>query len=287
MGKARHLIVLAALALALPASAAAATPQIYIGSSSTYTVAFEARGPQVSVLALNTPVFCTFRDPVERLKPTAFMFQGPTPLRAGRRGLEAPLRPAGGPRSYVSASLDGGKLTGTFVFDVTEEGAHCQSVGFTAAKPQVRFEAVPYAPVGSGQTLPAAKGEMPLYYGSEGGVEVFLENAMDQVEVRGAAPARCPIAGKKPAGGRAPLFNDVTDASRGNDGTFERTIRRRGKSAAGTWSESTSISGAVGDEEIAGFYQRSTTTRPAKGPPRHCTTGSLPFRAARYLQATS
>jgi hypothetical protein len=287
MGKARHLIVLVLMALAMPATAVAAAPQIYVGSNPAYAVAFKAEGPRVSVLALNTPVYCTFGDPVERLRPTAFLFQGPTLMHAGRRGLEARLRPAAGRRSYVSASLGGGKLTGTFVLDVTEESAHCQTVGFTAAKPQVRFEAVRYEPVGSGATRPPAKGETPLYYGSEAGVEVFLENARDQVEVRGAAPARCPIAGKKPAGGRAPLFDDVTDAARGNDGSFLRTIHRHGKFAAGAWSESTSISGVVGDEEIAGFYQRSTTIRPAKGAPRHCTTGSLPFRAARYLRATS
>jgi hypothetical protein len=285
MRRARRLIPLVALALVLPAQAAAAPPQIYVGRDPGYTVVLKAEGSRVSALALNAPVYCTFGNPPERVPATIYMFQGPTLMRDGPHGLEAPVRPYGGPSSYIDAAFHGGALTGAFVYDVTEESTHCQTVGFTATRPAVRYQAVRYEPAGSGATLPPAKGETPIYYGSEGGTEVLLENARDQVEVRGAAPARCPIAGKKPAGGRAPLFGDVTDAARGIDGSFLRTIKDKGKIGGTSWTESRSISGVVGDEEIAGFYQRTTNIRPRQGPPRHCTTGSLPFRALRYLPA--
>jgi hypothetical protein len=285
MGRARYLIVVAVLALLAPAQAATAAPQVYVGGDPDYTIAFKVEDARVSVLALDAPIYCSLIEPREQVPGTMSMFQGPTLLHEGRHGLEAPLRPNGGPSSYIDAAFHGGVLTGTFALDVTEELAHCQTVGFTATRPAVPFEAVRYEPVGSGATLPPAKGEIPIYYGSEGGTEVLLENARDQVEVRGAAPAGCPIAGRQSAGGRAPLFGDVTDAARGNDGSFLRTVRAKGKIGGRSWSESRSISGVVGDEEIAGFYRRTTTIRPAKGSPRRCTTGSLPFRAVRYLPA--
>jgi hypothetical protein len=274
-----------ALALLLPARAAAAPPPLYVGSDPGYTVALKAEGSRVSVLALDAPIYCTFTEPQERFQGTMSMFQGPTLMRAGRHGLEAPLRPNGGPSSFIDAAFHGPALSGTFALDLTEESAHCQTAGFDPARPAVDFEAVRYEPVGSGATLTPAKGETPIYYGGEGGTEVLLENARDQVEVRGAAPARCPIAGRKSAGARAPLFGDVTDAARGIDGSFLRTIKDKGKIGGKSWSESRSVSGVVGDEEIAGFYSRTTTIRPAKGPPRRCTSGSLPFRAVRYLPA--
>jgi hypothetical protein len=284
MRSARYLIVFVALVLLMPAKALAGAPQIYARSGSGYTVALKAEGSRVSVLALDAPIYCTF-EPREQFRGTMSMFQGPTLMRPGRRGLEARLRPNAGPASYIDAILHGNKFSGAFAFDVTEESTHCQTAGFDPTRPAVRFEAVPYEPAGGSATKAPTKGETPIYYGNEGGIEVLLENARDQVEVRGAAPARCPIAGKEPAGGRAPLFNDVTDAARGNDGSFLRTVRSKGKIGGRAWKESRSISGVVGSEEIAGFYVRSTTIQPAKGPPRHCTTGSLPFRALRYLPA--
>jgi hypothetical protein len=278
MKRVRCVIPLLALALLLPARAAAEAPQIYVGSGQGYSVAFKVEAGRTSVLALDAPIYCT--ELRERFPATMSMFQGPTLMRAGRHGLEAPLRPNGGPSSYVGAAFDGVALSGTFVLDLTEESIHCQTVGFTAARPEVHFKALRYEPVGSGATLPPRKDEIPIYYGSEGGTEVLLETTSGSVVFRGAAPAKCPVAGRRPAAAQLPLFGDVTEAESG-EGSFHRTFKRRGKS----WKESRSVSGVVGDEEIAGFYTRSTVTWLAKDSPRRCTTGALPFRAVRYLPA--
>jgi hypothetical protein len=213
------------------------------------------------------------------------MFQGPTLMREGPRGLEAPIRPNGGPSSFVDARLDGGGLSGTFALDVTEESAQCQTVDFYPARPAVRFAAVPYEPATSGTTQPPPSAERPIYYGSEDGTEVLLETIKDSVEIRGAARSKCLVKGAKPAGRRVSLFDDVVGAKREEGGGFHRTIQGEGRTGSKVWSESTSISGVVGDDEIAGVYQRSTVIRPAKGAPRRCTTGALPFRAVRYLPA--
>lgn len=213
------------------------------------------------------------------------MFQGPTAMHAGRNGLEARLRPAGGPRSYVSASVEDGKLTGTFLLDVTEESAHCQTSDYAAAKPQVRFEAVRYEPAGSGATRPAAKGEIPVYYGNEDGVEVLFETLNGSVDFRGAAPAACPVTGKQPAGQRAPLFGDIEDARLDESNSFGRAFHRQGQIGDNSWSEATSISGAIEGGTISGTYSRTTITRTKKGSPQQCKTGPLAFSAARYLPA--
>lgn len=56
MGKVRYLIVLALVAMAMPATASAEAPQIYVGSNAAYTVVFKVEGSRVSVLALNAPI---------------------------------------------------------------------------------------------------------------------------------------------------------------------------------------------------------------------------------------
>lgn len=281
----RYAAVIAAAALLFPAWAGAAAPQIYVGSDSDYTIAFKGEAGRLSVLALDAPIYCTFTEPTEHFPGTMSMFQGPTLMHEGHNGLEAPIRPNGGPSSFVDASFDGAKLTGSFTLDVTEGSAHCQTVGFNAARPAVPFVAVPYEPSTGGATKPPSKAERPIYYGSENGTEVLLETVKDSIEIRGAARSRCPVKGAKSAGRRVSMFDDVVGAKRDEDGGFRRTIQVEGKIGGKAWSESTSISGVVGEDEIAGFYQRSTTTRPAKGSPRRCTTGALPFRAVRYLPA--
>lgn len=285
MERMRYAIVIAAAALLFPAWAGATSPQIYAASGRDYTIAFKGEAGRLSVLALDAPIYCTFTEPEERFPGTMSMFQGPTLMREGRNGLEAPIRPNGGPSSFVDASLDGAKLTGSFTLDVTEGSAHCQTVGFDAARPAVQFAAVPYEPSSSGTTKPPSKAERPIYYGSDNGTEVLLETVKDSIEIRGAVRSRCPVKGAKPAGRRASLFDDVVGAKREADGGFHRTIQGEGKTGSKAWSESTSISGVVGEDEIAGFYQRSTITRAAKGAPRRCATGALPFRAVRYLPA--
>jgi hypothetical protein len=285
MGKVRHLIVLAALALALPASAAAEAPQLYIGSGPDYTVAFKAEGTAVSVLALNAPIYCTFTHPRERFPGTMYMFQGPTLMREGRRGFEAPLRPAAGPPSYIDARFQDGRLAGTFALDQNERSADCQTADYLPANPAVKFEAVSYEPVSSGAAKPPAKGEIPIYYGSESGLEVFLETIREDIDFRGAAPAACPVSGKQPAGQRVPLFGDIEAAERHPDGGFHRLVRRSGQIAGRAWSEATTVTGAVEGGTISGTYLRTTTTKTPKGPPLQCKVGPLPFRAVRYLPA--
>jgi hypothetical protein len=281
----RYVIAIAAAAFLFPAWAGAASPQIYAASGPDYTIAFKGEAGRLSVLALEAPIYCTFTEPEERFPGTMSMFQGPTLMHEGRNGLKAPIRPNGGPSSFVDARLDGAKLTGSFTLNVTEESAHCQTVGFDAGRPAVQFAAVPYEPSSNGATKSPSKGERPIYYGSENGTEVLLETVKDSVEIRGAVPSRCPVKGAGPAGRRVSLFDDVVDAKREEDGGFHRTTQGEGKTGSKVWSESTLISGVVGEDEIAGFYQRSTVIRPAKGAPRRCTTGALPFRAVLYLPA--
>src|SRR6185503_3829847 len=107
----------------------------------------------------------------------------------------------------------------------------------------------------------------------------------ERVDFRGAAPATCPVAGRQPAGQRAPLFGDIEDALIRGGGGFNRVFRHDGKIGGKTWSEAASISGGFEGQAISGTYGRTTTTRPANRLPRQCKTGPLPFRAARYLPA--
>jgi hypothetical protein len=279
------LIAIAALALLLPVRALAAPPQIYVGSNSEYTVAFKVAGSAVSALGLDAPLYCTETEPSYRYGPgTISVFRRPTLMREGPGGLEALLGGGGGPSSKIEAKFDGTKLTGAFAFDYGEESFHCQTAGYYFTRPEVSFEAVRYESVGSGATLPAGKGEIQVYYGSEGGTEVLLEPNAKSVVFRGAAPFKCPVTGRKATKGSGSMFGDVIDTDREGD-AFHRTIRHHGKLGGNAWTESASVSGIVGEDEIAGFYQRSTVTRPAKGAPRRCTTGALPFRAVRYLPA--
>lgn len=275
--------MIVAAGLLFPAWAGAASPQIFVGSNPDYTIAFKGEAGRLSVLALDAPIYCTFTEPTERFPGTISMFQGPTLMRPGRDGLEAPIRPNGGPNSFVDARLDGGSLTGSFTFDVNEESTHCQTVGFTAARPAVKFTAVPYEPVTSGLTEPSSRSERRIYYGDEGGTEVLLEDFKESIEIRGAVPSRCPVEGKKPKAGRMDMFDDVVGAVNEGPAGFHRTVRREGKIGKKVWSESTSFSGHAAEDEIAGSYERSTVTRDADGAPRRCTTGPLPFRAVRYL----
>lgn len=290
MGSARGLIVLVVLALMAPAAAAdAETPQIYARSGPDYTVAFKVEAGRTSVLALNAPIYCTFGHPPEQFPGTMYMFQGPTVMREGANGLEAGLRPGagGGPSSYVRAKLVGERLAGTFALDDNEGSADCQTSDFLPAPPAVKFEAGRYEPAGGGATKSPGKEEVPIYYGSEGGVEVLLETTPESVDFRGAAPARCPVGGKKPAGGRVPLFGDIVGAKHSKlAGTFQLRHRRQGKIGHEAWSESRSVTGTIEDEAISGTYTRTTTIHPPDGSaPRRCTIGALPFRATRYLPA--
>jgi len=292
MGRAHHLIAVAAVAAVavaalLPSVAAAdaAAPQIYVGSSPKYTIAFKAEGPSVSVLALNAPIYCSFENPPERFPGSMYMFQAPTLLHQGPNGLEAPLRPAGGSSSYVRASLGTGKLAGTFALDQDEGSADCQTAGYQPAAPAVKFEAAPYEPVGSGATKSAGKDEIPIYYGNEGDAEVLLETLRGQIEFRGAAPTRCPVAGKQPKTPRSPLFGDIESVKRAADGSFRRVFHPHGKIGGTTWSEAITVAGAVEGDSITGTYRRTTTIKPAQGSPRTCKDDLLTFDAVRYLPA--
>jgi hypothetical protein len=285
MRASRLLIVIAGLAFLLPASAAAATPEIYVGSNAGYTVVFKVEGSRVSALGLDAPLYCSETGPSHHFGPgTISVFKRPTLMRQGPGGLEALLGGGGGPSSKVEVTFDGTKLTGTFAFDYSEESFHCQTAGFYFTPPEVPFEAVRYEAVGSGATLPPATDEVPVFYGSEGGTEVLLEPNVKSVVFRGAAPSKCPLAGKRAPQGLAPMFGDVIDTDHEGD-SFHRTIHRDGETGRRAWSEARSVSGVVGADEIAGFYTRSTTVRAPESSPRRCTTGALPFRAVRYLPA--
>jgi hypothetical protein len=289
MGKARYLISFAAVVVAAltPTVAAAGTaaPQIYVGSGPKYTIAFKAEGPRVSVLALNAPIYCSFENPIERFPGSMYMFLAPTVMHRGAGGLEAPLRPGGGPSSYVRASLGAEKLTGTFALDQDEGSADCQTAGYQPAPPAVKFEAAPYEPVGSSATKPPGIDEVPIYYGNEGDAEVLIETLRGQIEFRGAAPTRCPVGGKQPKSPRSPLFGDIESAKRAADGSFSRTVHPHGQIGDTTWSEAITIAGAVEGDSITGTYRRTTTVRPAKGSPRTCKDDPRTFDAVRYLPA--
>jgi hypothetical protein len=275
----RYAIVIVAAALLFPAWAGAASPQIYVGSNSAYTVVFKVDGGAVSVLGLDAPLYCGEGEHFG--SGTISVFKRSTRMREGPDGLEALLGGGGGSSSKIEATFDGTRLTGTFTFDFSEGSFHCQTSGFYPARPAVSFEAERYEPVGSGSTLPATKGEVPIYYGSDARAEVLLEPNPGSVVFRGAAPSNCPVAGK-PATGKSPLFGDVIDTDHEGD-SFHRTLRRDGKSSGETWSESRSVAGTVTDEGITGSYVRSTIIRPATGAPQRCKTGPLPFQAVRYL----
>ncbi len=279
----RRLIAIAGLALLLPASAAAATPEIYVGSNAGYTIVFKVEGSRVSALGLDAPLYCSETGPSHHFGPgTISVFKTQTLMRQGPNGLEALLGGGGGPSSKVEATFDGTKLTGTFAFDFSEESFHCQTAGFYFTRPDVPFEAVRYEAVGSGSTLPPGKDEIPVYYGSEGGSEVLLEPNQKSVVFRGAAPSKCPLAGKRAPAGSVPMFGDVIDTEHEGD-SFHRLVHREGKAGREAWREARAVSGVLGEDEIAGFYTRSTVIRPAKGAARRCTTGALPFHAVRYL----
>jgi hypothetical protein len=290
MRRARHPIAWAALVAATfvpsaPATAGAASPQIYVGSNPSYTIAFKTEASRTSLLAFNAPIYCTFTHPTERIPGTAYMVQAPTPMHKGRNGLEAPLHPAGGQLSYVRASLAGEKLAGTVALDADEGSAQCQTVGFKPASPAFQFTAAPYEPAAGGVMRAPKNGEIPVYYGNEGGVEVLLETVHGQVDFRGAAPSDCPFAGKQVTGSRAPLFGDIEGAVLSADGSFDHTFHRHGKIGGKTWSEATTVSGVAGSQEISGSYERTTKIQPKNGAPRTCSTGALPFKALRYLRA--
>jgi hypothetical protein len=283
--RARYPIFLIALALLVPARATAAEPpQIYVGSGSAYTVAFKIEGVRVSVLALDAPLYCSETEPSHHFQPGSMsVFPAPTPMRIGPDGLEAPSS-GGGPSPRIEATFDGKSVSGVVAFDSSEGPFHCQTAGYYPTRPEVPFEAVRYEPIGSGATKPPGKDEIPVYYGSEGGNEVLLETTSEAVTLRGSVPSKCPVRGKRIVAPRTPWFGDVTGALRRGEG-FRRTLNRQGKVGGKSWKESTLVSAVLGEEDVAGFYERTTVIRPKKGSPHRCTTGALPFRALRYLPA--
>jgi hypothetical protein len=252
--------------------AAAAAPNLYVGDAENYAVAFKAEEGQLYVLGLGGTTECYYTEPRENLEPSGFSsFPAPTLMRQGPKRAVAEETAAG--FTQIRASLEGGKVTGGFTYDESEESFHCDTGLF-----DVPFEARRYASVGSPGVAAPAKGERRVYYENADFLEVFLRTTGDVVAVRGAFVPECPVG----AGGgpdQPPLFARPATVRRGEKGGFRKRVIRRGRG----FEESITIAGRVERDVIRGTYRRARTRTGAKSDGQKCTTGPVAFAATRYL----
>jgi hypothetical protein len=275
----RLLVLLTVLATTLlGAVSAQAETTLYVGDTKEYAIAFKAEGQQLYVIELAGTTNCYYTEPHEDLGPGSFSaFAAPTLLRSDSEGLHAYDSGRGSAR--VRAELDGDAVQGDFTYSASELSYHCDT-GFEP-KP---FQASLYQPIGSGGT--PASGERPLYYASEGPIEIFLRVINRQAGgIRGTFVPHCRVGRAKKVPARQMLFDGPSAFTKlGEDGSFETKAVEEGWGRSGAhYKEKISLIGSVEEDAVAGTYLRIRRTRPKGKPVHRCVTGPLPFRAVRYL----
>jgi hypothetical protein len=291
MGRACRLIAVLLVALAMPATAAAEAPQIYVGSGAGYSVAFKVEGSKVYVLGLDATIYCEVLEPREASEPalTGF-FAAPKLMRQKGAGLiatEGDTYPFGPRPVRVGAKFEGEKLVGSFEYRAGEESGHCQSGGYFGTPPSVPFEAVRYVPVdGSVPVPPFASAASAVYYGTKGPLETFFSVFGSALGLRGTVASDCLAAKKQRAAGHGPLSSAVLITRLADGGSFDKKILANGPHGLASIKETITLTGSVGDASLTGTYLDRIRTRLSHRRKRVCHTGPLPFRAVRYLPAT-
>jgi hypothetical protein len=295
MGRGRRIgaalgAIAAALCLAaVPANAAA--PQLYVAAGDGYSVAFKVEGSAVYVLGLDANVYCEVLEPREATAPSLHgFFAAPKLMKAEGTGLAASEGSGdefGSREVKVTASVVGGKLLGSFEYTLSEQSGHCQTAGYFGTRPEVAFEAVPYAPVdGSAPPPPPAAGDAAVYYGVEGPLETFFTVYPSQFGLRGTVVSGCRGTIKKRGPSRHPLASGLSLVTLGADGSFHRKIRSYGPGGNSLIREAVTLAGSVTAEALVGTYSDRIGTQLGGHRKRVCHTGPLPFAVARYVPAT-
>ncbi len=275
-------LMLIAIAMLLTVGSAQAESTLYVGDTKEYAIAFKSEEARLYVIELAGTTNCYFSEPHEDLGPGGFsVFPAPKLMRGRSEGLFA--EEIGGGYARVHAQLEGDAVSGDYSYDESEESFHCNT-GFTP-KP---FQASRYVPVGSGGA--PMSGERPVYYGSDASTEVFLRVIDNQAGgIRGTFVPRCRVARSRKVPARRALFGDPSAFTKlGADGSFETKDVEEGWARSGAhYKEKISLTGSVTEDGVTGAYLRIRRTKPRGKPVRRCVTGPLPFRAVRYLPASS
>jgi hypothetical protein len=293
MGKLRCLsvAVVAVLAAALgPAAAVAAeAPQIYIGSTPSYSIAIGVVEGNARVLSLDATVDCQAYEPSKQLAPALpGFFPSPKRLFPQDDGTLRAQEGYGFPHSYsetiVLASLVGGKMTGTFEYQHSEEREGCHTPPSSGDEFKVPFEAVRYVPVGAPASVPPlVAGEPAFYYGEGGPLQTFVTVFGPKVEVRGTVASACQIGARRRAARSGPLSAALLQPPLDDRDFHEKVIPLKGA----VHREAVTVSGSVGNESIVGTYRRRLGFIANKRPKRVCETPTLAFRAERYVPAAT
>jgi hypothetical protein len=286
MGRIGYLILLLGAALLAP-SAAAATPQVYVANGSGYSVAFAGESGKISVLGLDTKLYCSYTEPAQQMKPRPFhRVAAPLSLRAGPAGLTAVVDESEMtvPASLsFTANLGAQGLVGNFSFTGEETPtSHCQTGTYYGGEAAVPFEARPYARFGDPGAAAPAPGETPDYFGRQGPFETFIRDEGKAVRIRGAVVSKCKFGGDHTST-HSPLFGIPYSLKLDGKRSFSRQFKKNAGRAHGqVINEVTRISGTVREAVIDGTYLRRSTTGEGAGA-RECTLGPLRFHADRYV----
>ncbi|HEV2727288.1 MAG TPA: hypothetical protein VGV34_03285 [Solirubrobacterales bacterium] len=281
-GKIQTILVAALIAALSCAAQARAETSLYVGDAKDYSIAFKAEGAELYVMQFAGRTDCYYTEPHEDIGSGGFtVFPAPKLMREGPRGFVAEesfsISMWGGANARVRAELGGDMVTGDYSYDESEESFHCDT-GFSPDP----FRASRYQPIGSAGAAPAG-GEVGVYYGSEGPLEIFLRTPAKAVAgIRGTFVSQCPVGRGKATPDPHALFGRPAFAKR-SEGRFGRRVVYEGKTRSGRrYKEVVSLAGRVERDAIAGAYRR---VRTMKSGGRRCVTGPLPFRAVRYLPA--
>jgi hypothetical protein len=306
MGRTRYLIIVAALALLVPARAAAAeSPSLYVGSGPGWSIVFKVEGAKVSVIGVDATVYCEIGR--REVAPEVWKFF-PTPALMheegdGLTGSEVIGTPKSESRMQVDATVAGEGILGSFEYVQTGEPGLCRTVDYPASgnPAEVSFEAVRYEPAdGAPPAPPLASADRGVYYGTEGPLETFFTVSGSHLALRGTVGSGCLPATAKRGPGRRPLDPNLLSVFKApipilsgilkpslTEGTsFREMLRTHPGREYSVDGEAITVAGSVGDEAIVGTYYRRFHTFFPKTGKRVCQTGPLPFRAQRYLPAT-
>ena len=281
-------VLLSLVALVAARPGAAAVPTLYVGDGKGYSVAFKGEAGSVYAMQLAGATNCYYTEPHDDVGESGFsVFSAPKLMRAGPKGFVAEesfsISMWGGGYARVRAEFAGDMVTGDFSFDESEESFHCD----TGLAP-VPFEAERYVPAASPEEGQPRAGEIPAYYGSDGGIEIFLRaTGKEAGGIRGTFAPRCPVGRERSVtGSRHALFSRPGFAKRGKKGRFSRRVVHEGRIRSGPrFEERISVSGRVTANEVSGAYRRVRITSPGKPSAQRCATGPIPFQAVRHLPA--
>jgi hypothetical protein len=275
------LAIAVALGVALIGTGSAASRTLYVGDTAKYSIAVKTEGSELYAMELAGRSHCYYTEPEENIGAGGFsLFPAPKLMREGRRGFVAGESFGDGfgrAEGHLLATLSGGRVTGRYYFDESEESFHCDT-GFQERP----FEAERFVPIGSPQAAAPARREKRTYYGSPGLTEIFLRTTATQVAgIRGTFVHSCPVGRRKHRPLNLPLFRAPALAKRDEEGNFRRRVVHRGRMRSGArFKEAISIEGRVEREKVTGTYLRVRTDEPSG---RRCFTGPIHFRAERYL----